>query len=157
MQSKNFVASKRFNTLLAPCIGLLIICAGNAQAYCFNEAATEYSVPALMLKAIAKTESGMNSDAIGPRNANGSHDIGLMQINSSHLGYLARYGINQEKLVSDPCLNVKVGAWILQKNFLRYGQTLRAIGAYNAGDETKRAIYAAKVLKNYQLLANSNH
>ena len=137
--------------LLVGILALLLPC--KSMAYCFEEAAKSYSVPAMMLKAIAKTETNMVSTRIGPTNLNGSYDIGLMQINSSHLGVLSRYGINQETLLGDPCLNVKVGAWILQKNFIKYGETWRAVGAYNAGDEAKRALYAQKVAKNYASLS----
>lgn len=128
-------------------------------AFCFDEAAAKYSSPPLinidplMLKAIAKTETGLVSGKIGPVNANGTYDIGLMQINSSHLTVLSRYGISQERLLTDACLNVQVGAWIFAKNIARYGPTWKAVGAYNAGDETKRAIYVIKVVKNYQILS----
>lgn len=139
---------------------MLTLLASQASfAFCFDEAAAKYSSPPhftidpLMLKAIAKTETGLVSGKMGPINANGTYDIGLMQINSSHLTVLSRYGINQERLLTDACLNVQVGAWIFAKNIARYGQTWRAVGAYNAGDETKRAIYVIKVVKNYQMLS----
>lgn len=139
---------------LAGMLALFLPC--KSMAYCFDEAAKNYSVPAMMLKAIAKTETNMISTKIGPTNLNGSYDIGLMQINSSHLAALSRYGINQEALLGDACLNVKVGAWILQKNFIKYGETWRAVGAYNAGDEAKRALYAQKVAKNYASLSGTS-
>ena len=36
------------------------------------------------------------------RNRDGSHDIGLMQINSMHLPDLARQGITRQRLLDEP-------------------------------------------------------
>ena len=61
----------------------------------------------------------------------GTVDIGLMQINSSHLPWLSKYGIAREHLL-DACTNVHVGAYLLAENMQRYGDTWEAVGAYNA-------------------------
>ncbi|PIV87852.1 MAG: hypothetical protein COW48_09240 [Hydrogenophilales bacterium CG17_big_fil_post_rev_8_21_14_2_50_63_12] len=58
-------------------IGLLVTLPAHA---CWKEAGTRYGVSPQLLYAIARTESGLNPQAIG-RNRNGSRDIGLMQIN----------------------------------------------------------------------------
>ncbi len=44
---------------------------------------------------------------------NGTRDIGLMQINSIHLPRLLKLGVTEERLLSEPCLSVEVGASIL--------------------------------------------
>lgn len=67
-----------------------------------------------------------------------------MQINSSWLPTLKRYGITEQSLF-DPCTNTLVGAWVLAKNFRELGYNWNAIGAYNAKSQDKRAIYAQKV------------
>ena len=59
---------------------------------CWDDAALRYNVSGDLLYAIARTESGLNPQAIG-RNTNGSRDIGLMQINSAWLPTLASHGI----------------------------------------------------------------
>lgn len=113
---------------------------------CWGQAAERYHVNMDLLYAIARVESGMNYQAIGPRNRDGSYDIGLMQINSGWLPTLAKYGITEQRLLSDPCLNLNVGAWILSQGLNRLGYNWKGLGAYNAGSNDKRAVYAGKIV-----------
>ncbi|OWQ45592.1 hypothetical protein CDL60_19345 [Roseateles noduli] len=117
---------------------------------CFLLAGERYGVSPLLLKAVARQESGLNPSAFN-RNANGSTDIGLMQINSSWLPVLARHGV-QEADLQVPCANILVGAWILGSNFRSMGTTADALGAYNARDPAKRLAYARQVLRHYAAL-----
>lgn len=96
-----------------------------------------------LLYAIARTESGLNPQAIGC-NTNGSRDIGLMQINSAWLPTLASHGIGERDLF-EPCTNIHVGAWILAGNVARLGYTWEAVGAYNAATPALRRAYVEKV------------
>ena len=121
---------------------ITLIAASPAHA-CWAEAATRYSVSPELLYAIARTESGMNPQAIG-RNRNGSRDIGLMQINSAWLPALAAHGITERDLF-DPCTSIHVGAWILAGNVQRLGYTWDAVGAYNAASPDLRRAYTDKV------------
>lgn len=116
---------------------------------CWSDAAVRYNVPADLLYAIAMVETGNRSGIRGPRNKNGTYDIGLMQINSSHLPRLAKLGITERDLLKNPCLNLHVGASILADAIDRYGYTWVAIGAYNAGSHAKRKAYARKVYAMY--------
>ena len=113
---------------------------------CWNEVATWYGINVHLLYAIAKTESNLNPNAMN-RNKNGSYDVGLMQINSSWLPTLGKYGVTEEKL-KDPCTNLQVGAWILSQNMQRMGLTWEAVGAYNARNPALRIKYAQKVYRN---------
>ncbi|MCD8338907.1 MAG: lytic transglycosylase domain-containing protein, partial [Burkholderiales bacterium] len=78
---------------------------------------------------------------------------GLMQINSS---WLSRWNLTREELLSNVCLNIEIGAWILRENLNKFGNPWEAVGAYNAscsslkGDECRRARqrYAWKVYYN---------
>lgn len=98
--------------------------------------------------AIAKVESGFNPKAIGPKNKNGTFDVGMMQINSGWFDTLEKYGIKPGHL-TNACTNIFVGAWILSNNVRRYGKTWQAIGAYNTGNPSRlkqqTAKYASKV------------
>jgi soluble lytic murein transglycosylase-like protein len=114
-----------------------------SSATCFDEAAKRYRVPVALLKAISTVESNGNPNARNV-NKNGSYDIGHMQINSSWLPTLARYGIDEKKL-SDPCINTNIGAWVLAHNISRLGLSWNAVGAYNAASPEKRMVYARKV------------
>ncbi len=102
-----------------------------------------YQVNSALLYAIARTESGLNPQAIG-RNSNGSRDIGLMQINSAWLPTLASHGIGERDLF-EPCTNIHVGAWILAGNVSRLGYTWEAVGAYNTASPALRRSYIEKV------------
>ena len=118
---------------------------------CWDDAATRYQVSSALLYAIARTESGLNPQAIG-HNRNGSRDIGLMQINSAWLPTLASHGIGERDLF-EPCTNIHVGAWILAGNVSRFGYTWEAVGAYNAASPGLRRAYIEKVRR--QLFAHA--
>lgn len=126
-----------------------------AQAYCFREAGARYHVSPQLLRAIAQVESGMNPHAVGyNRDRQGrvtSRDFGLMQINSTHLAKLKAMGVisDERDLLTQPCLNVQTGAWILAQHLQVCGLTWQCLGSYNAGfadgNQARRMLYARKV------------
>ena len=128
-------------------LGMLVIVlfavSGVCRADCWGEAEARFAVSRWLLLAIAQNESGMDPARLH-RNADGSYDIGLMQINSAWLPRLRPYGIGITEL-RDPCVNLNVGAWILANDFAVYGKTWRAVGAYNARSESLRIRYAWQV------------
>lgn len=122
-------------------------------ANCWQHAASIYGIEPELLYAIAQQESGLKPYVIG-KNKNGSKDLGVMQINSSHLPRLKELGVNEKQLVEDPCLSVVVGASILSDMMKIYGYSWEAVGAYNAGISEKRKAarmhYAEKVWSHYK-------
>lgn len=132
-----------------------MLLATSAGATCFEEAGAQYNVNPELLRGMAKVESSMRPDAINLTHEahTKSVDLGLMQINSRWLPALSKNNITKEDLLKDPCLNVKVGAWILADNMRRHGPNWTAVGAYNAactqlkGDDCDKArmVYAGKV------------
>jgi len=125
-------------------LSVALVCAAALPVQaCWDDAAQRYQVSSALLYAIARTESGLNPQAIG-RNRNGSRDIGLMQINSTWLPKLATHGIHERDLF-EPCTNIHVGAWILADNVSRLGYTWEAVGAYNATNPALRHAYIEKV------------
>ncbi|TFZ00074.1 lytic transglycosylase domain-containing protein [Ramlibacter humi] len=128
------------------CLAALLEAApAHAERNCWIEAGARYRIDPGLLYAIAQLESGLNPRALG-RNRDGSRDVGLMQINSSHLPLLARYGIGEEQLY-DPCVSIHVAAWLLAGNFQRMGHSWTAVGAYNAASPGKRSLYASKIYR----------
>jgi type IV secretion system protein VirB1 len=70
-----------------------------------------------------------------------STDIGLMQVNSQHLG---KFGVTPVDLL-DPCTNIRIGTTILRQNYAltwaKYRSEkpalLGALSMYNTGSETR--------------------
>lgn len=137
---------------------LLSLLMGSHQAWasCWDDVARRYDIEPELLQAIAVVESGARGGAINQSNSDGSRDIGLMQINSMHLPRLAKQGITEERLLSDPCLSVEVGASILADFIQRFGYNWTAVGSYNAGPapgrEALRLRYAEKIWAQYEAL-----
>ncbi|MDR5835282.1 lytic transglycosylase domain-containing protein [Caballeronia sp. LZ034LL] len=138
---------KRITRRLVSCVALCgsLLAAASAHADCFDEAAKYQKVNPLILRAIAWQESHNKPDAIN-KNANGSTDYGLMQINSIHLDTLAQYGISSGTLMQ-PCKSVYVAAWHLRQKMNKYGNSWQAVGAYHSETPALRDKYSAQIIE----------
>lgn len=110
---------------------------------CIAPAAQYHAVNPWILAAILKVESSFNPRAIN-RNANGTRDVGMGQINSIHLKELSKYGVAEQDLM-DACKATYVSAWHLSKLYRKYGNTWFAIGAYNSATPCFNKRYAGLV------------
>ncbi len=122
---------------------MLAALSGSSWGFCFEEAGEEYGISPEILYNIASVESSFNPAAVNV-NANGSYDYGLMQINSS---WAKTIGLKRWQSLSDPCTNVKTGAWILAQCLSRYGYTWQGIGCYNSRTPELNKKYALKIYK----------
>ena len=113
---------------------------------CINEAAITYQVPATVIISVIKTENGKNGEV--SKNPNGTYDLGVMQINSSWIPALSKKGISEESVKSDPCMNVKVGTWILAQG-MAIGEGWEGVGNYHSHTPKHNLTYREKVKKIY--------
>jgi len=132
----------RIKTILIVLLPFVLV-SSTSHAFCFEEAGEIYGIAPAVLRAIAKGESNFNPTAVNS-NADGSYDYGLMQINSRWYRVL---GHQAWMSLSDPCRNVKVGAWILSKCIQRYGYNWTAVGCYNSQTPHQMAVYAQTIFK----------
>jgi soluble lytic murein transglycosylase-like protein len=133
-------------------LALLLVCTEvQADPACtWETAAARYGVNASVLYAIAQQESSLNPAAVH-RNADGSIDFGLTQVNSQWLPHLSQFGIGADHLM-DTCTNLNVGAYILSLNMRRYGNTWQAIGAYHSATPWRRDRYAQSIYQRVERL-----
>jgi hypothetical protein len=88
----------------------------------FSTASQKYGVPAALLSAVAKQESGYDSRAVSPAGAQGL--MQLMPATAKHLGVTDAF---------DPAQAVDGAARMLRDLTRRFGSTELALAAYNAG------------------------
>ena len=115
--------------------------------HCINHAAIEFHVPAKLIISILNIERGKVGQAV--KNSNGTYDLGPMQINTSWLPELRRYSISRETVQYDPCVNVKVGAWILAKSIAEEKSLLKGVGDYHSHTFKHNYPYYQKVRVNF--------
>lgn len=112
---------------------------------CVVPAARQHGVSPQVLRAILQVESAMRPDVV-QRNANGSVDVGMAQINSIHFAELSQWGITPQKLL-DPCVATFVAAWHLKRGLVRYGNTWFGVAAYHSATPEHNARYQILIRK----------
>ena len=116
---------------------------------CMALAAQLYALPPRVLPSIQAVEGG------GPgtvhRNADGSADLGIMQINTLWLAPLSRYtrldpAEVRDRLLYRPCFNIAAAGLIL-RTYLdeTRGDLMRAVGNYHSHTPLLNQRYQAKV------------
>ncbi len=145
MRYSGWVAGKAILVWSASTMAAFLFCHGITTAQtvkpfttlveqCILPASQYQSVNPHVLRAILAVESNLKPGAIG-RNANGTIDVGMGQMNSIHFKDLAKYGIAPEHL-TDPCVATYVTAWHLKKLILQHGNTWEGIARYHSGTPT---------------------
>ena len=122
------------------CLALSYLNASNA----FVEAGKAFKLDPRLLWAIAYKESRHTPHIVSKPNKNGSYDIGIMQINSSHLVWLNKeFGISETDLKENPRINIYIGALILRKCFDKHKAPL-----YSALNTATERAYISVSYKN---------
>lgn len=118
---------------------------------CMALVAHLYVLPPRVLPSIQAVEGG--APGMVSRNANGSEDLGVMQVNSLWIGPLARYtgldgGTVRARLVVRPCFNIAAAGAILRLYLDQAGgDVMRAVGFYHSHTPPLRDAYLAKVMQ----------
>ncbi|TWO71440.1 lytic transglycosylase domain-containing protein [Caenimonas sedimenti] len=115
----------------------------DAHAPCVAAAARYHVVNPWILRAILSVESGFNPAAFN-RNANGSIDVGMAQINSIHFGRLAAHNVTPADLM-DGCKATYVAAWHLAQQLRAHGNTWYGIGTYHSASPCHNQRYAGLI------------
>ena len=118
-------------------------------ATCWDVVGRNHNIDPHLLRAISIVESG-GRNGLKVRNRNGSHDLGVMQINTVHLPYFAKMGISAHDLQYNACKNISAAAILLKTSLRKHGMNIRGIGGYHSGTPHLRDRYGRKVLKVYQ-------
>lgn len=109
---------------------------------CINQSASEFHIPSKLIIAVLNTEQG--KIGLISKNKNGSVDLGPMQINSRWWPELYRYHITPQDVLYKPCVNIRVGAWILAKSIAEGNDLLGGVGNYNSHTPIYNQAYAPK-------------
>ncbi|WP_373320750.1 lytic transglycosylase domain-containing protein, partial [Acetobacter estunensis] len=118
---------------------------------CMLAAAIRYDIPPRVLPAIWEVERG----AIGlvHRNANGTDDLGLMQINTQWITTISQITHmpavqTAARLVSDGCFNIAASAMILRTYMNEtHGDLMQAIGNYHSHTPSLNNAYQKQVTR----------
>ncbi|MCC6597866.1 MAG: lytic transglycosylase domain-containing protein [Alphaproteobacteria bacterium] len=126
-----------------------MMAASTVLAACLMLASQTYAVPPAVLVGIYKAEGGAIGQEV--RNANGSYDLGPMQINTIWLPDLAqRWGVSTQTarqwVKDDPCTNVGVAAWILKSHLTETGSLSQAIAHYHSRTPHYGTKYKSRVI-----------
>jgi Transglycosylase SLT domain len=122
-------------------------------AKCLLWASLQNQVPTDALLAIMEVEGGRAGLEV--RNANGTHDLGLMQINTCWIPELTRLwsipSAQVRRLIRDnDCLNITVAAYILHIKIQEaQGDILQGIARYNNANPHYGRPYLGKVIRAY--------
>lgn len=99
-----------------------------------QDACEVYGVPYALALAIAEVETHFDPDAVSP-----THDYGLMQINQINHAWLLEKGFDVHTYAG----NIEAGLYIISGYLDTYGDTERALMAYNNGPSGAKRLWDA--------------
>lgn len=98
---------------------------------CVVAASAWYRVPPEIVVTLLMVEGGR--PGMANHNANGSWDLGPMQINTVHLDLFAEHGISRAQLRNDACVNIAAGTYLLATHLRDHpDEPWRAVGDYHS-------------------------
>ncbi len=117
---------------------------------CINTSAQEFHIPAKLIISVLNVEHGKKG--LKKKNRNGSYDLDEMQINTRWWPDLYQFDITPQDVLYKPCINIKVGAWILSRVIANGNNLLNGVGDYNSHTPLYNHAYTQKVREKYTAL-----
>ena len=116
------------------------------RVVCSISAAAKYRIPANILLAIAEKENGKPGQWV--RNANGTHDVGVLQFNTGYLKELEHYGIRPADVAAAGCYPYDLAAWRLRQHITKdQGDIWTRSANYHSRTSRFNAIYRSDLIK----------
>ena len=128
---------------------------------CMISVAAYNHLPPRVLPSIQAVEGGTVGSVHA--NANGSQDLGVMQVNTVWLQPLARFtGLTvmatRQKLIDEPCFNIAAAGAILRADMDQTGGDLmRSIGDYHSRTLPLNQTYQLQVMRAASALFGNPH
>lgn len=116
------------------------------RVVCAITASIKYAVPANIVLAVAEKEAGKPGQWV--RNTNGTHDVGVMQFNTTYLKQLSHYGITANDVAAKGCYPFDLAAWRLHGHISKdSGDIWTRAANYHSRTPRYNAIYRADLIK----------
>ncbi|MGZ8157251.1 MAG: transglycosylase SLT domain-containing protein [Methylobacter sp.] len=116
------------------------------RVVCSITAAVKYEIPANIVLAVAEKEAGKPGQWV--RNANGTHDVGAMQFNTSYLSDLERYGITANDVAASGCYSFDLAAWRLRMHIRNdQGDLWTKAANYHSRTRKHNIVYRADLMR----------
>ena len=118
---------------------------------CMAAVAAFYHLPPRVLPSIQAVEGGRAGTI--HRNADGSDDLGVMQVNTLWIAPLARYAkLSEEetraRLIAEPCFNIAAAGAILRTYVNEaHGDLMQAVGDYHSHTPSLNLSYRVLVIR----------
>ena len=117
---------------------------------CMVATAAFFHLPPRVLPSIQAVEGGQIGSV--HVNANGTADLGVMQVNTIWIGPLARYArlepeVVTRRMIYDPCFNIAASGAIMRTYIAQaHGDLMLAIGYYHSHTPALSTLYEQRVL-----------
>ncbi|MEA1987761.1 MAG: lytic transglycosylase domain-containing protein [Pseudomonadota bacterium] len=130
----------------------ILYASNNDLKQCVSEAAGSYGLPQILVYSILGVEGG--KVGMEKQNPDYSYDLGLMQINDGQPWFrvLKGNGITREALVSDGCVNIWSGSFILASEIYQAKDFWRGVGNYHNRREPHHSGYIQRVKNHWKAI-----
>lgn len=112
---------------------------------CVQRAAAAFRVPDYAILTLMDVEGGDVGTV--SHNRNGTRDLGVLQVNSSWLPHLSKFGLTEQQLTHNFCANVFAGSYILARAVADHKTLPRALAYYHSPTPVHQHRYLGLVQK----------